>query len=288
MRRRLYDEIWRFRALQRVNMSLARASATSALRDLKEDVPVSWEFSGFSQNREDGIIDYLVSRIQEPNRYFAEIGAADGIENNTAWLAIGKKYSGLMVEGSPRNARLAAFLYHGLNLGVKVVESFVTKETIKNLVGGLQTDHPDFLSLDIDGVDYHIMQEILFLGVRPRIVCVEYNSAFGPEASETVRYDAGFRMARSGDDYLTYGVSVQAWRDLFAHHSYSFVTTDTNGVNAFFIDQQSFDESWVRSLRGAAFHENYYQSARYVGGWEVQRPLLKQDLVIPVGVGHPT
>lgn len=69
-------------------MSLARGAATSALRNLDMSNLSSWEFSGFSQNGEDGIIDVLTRNIVEPNRYFIEIGASDGVENNTASVLI--------------------------------------------------------------------------------------------------------------------------------------------------------------------------------------------------------
>ena len=74
-------------AMSRVNMSLARAAATSSLRKIDYTNPISWEFSGFSQSGGDGIIDVLIGKLLNPNRYFIEIGSNDGIENNTAWLA---------------------------------------------------------------------------------------------------------------------------------------------------------------------------------------------------------
>ena len=49
--------------------------------------PATWEFSGFSQNGEDGILDVLRHQLTRSNRYFIEIGAADGIENNIGALA---------------------------------------------------------------------------------------------------------------------------------------------------------------------------------------------------------
>jgi len=75
--------------------------------------PISWSFSGFSQNGEDGIIDYLASRLRNPNYYFVEIGAADGLENNTSWLAIARRYSGLMLEADPDAAAVCQQMISG-------------------------------------------------------------------------------------------------------------------------------------------------------------------------------
>jgi len=58
------------RRMQRMNMALSRGAATSALRNVDLTKPDTWEFSGFSQNGEDGIIDVLTRQILKPNRYF--------------------------------------------------------------------------------------------------------------------------------------------------------------------------------------------------------------------------
>jgi len=88
----------------RVEMCLARAAATAAVRSIDRLDPETWEFSGFSQHGEVGIIDYLSSKMESRNAFFVEIGAADGLENCTAWLAVAQSYGGLMVEGSTQLA----------------------------------------------------------------------------------------------------------------------------------------------------------------------------------------
>src|SRR5664280_1807906 len=107
--------IRRFRAMQRINSALSRAAATAPLRVIDPARPDTWEFSAFSQNGEDGIIDYLCRRLKKPNRTFLEIGAADGLENLTAWLALGLKYSGIMIDGDDKMASLASLIFPGLN-----------------------------------------------------------------------------------------------------------------------------------------------------------------------------
>ncbi len=107
MLKKIVNYLQTSRTLARVNMALSRAQSGN-YRNLCAKTPTSWEFCGFSQNGEDGIIDYLCQKIINPNRYFVEIGAADGLENNTAWLAIARKFSGLMIEGSPQLAARAA------------------------------------------------------------------------------------------------------------------------------------------------------------------------------------
>ena len=88
------------RILQRMNLSLNRASASAALREIDPHMPATWEFTGFSQHGEDGVFDYLTRKITSPNRYFIEIGASNGVENNSTWLALARSYSGLMIDGN--------------------------------------------------------------------------------------------------------------------------------------------------------------------------------------------
>jgi len=46
--------------MQQITLALARGGAPSSLRNIDPFNPGSWEFCGFSQNGEDGIIDLRV------------------------------------------------------------------------------------------------------------------------------------------------------------------------------------------------------------------------------------
>ena len=77
---------------QRINIALSKGAIALHDRKMIKTDPQSWEFSGFSQNGEDGILHMLRSQLLRSNRYFAEIGSADGVENNTSWMAVAEKY----------------------------------------------------------------------------------------------------------------------------------------------------------------------------------------------------
>lgn len=263
------------RALARMNMALARAATTSATRQLHPNKPLSWEFCGFSQNGEDGIIDYLCSQIISPNRYFVEIGAADGLENNTSWLALAKKYSGLMIEGStPLANRLQGTIPH-YNLGVEILNQFVTKENVPEIMTHIAFNDPDVFSLDIDGNDYHIVKAFLENSLRPKIFAVEFNSAFGPDKAVTIPYQDDFDYVKACSSGLYYGVSISAWHQLFTKFGYQFVTVEANGVNAFYIDPQYFHQDWLYAIKGLPFAENFYQRKKFKGNWQKQFPLIE-------------
>ena len=259
----------RQQTFSRVNVALSRAATTSNLRNLVDSSPITWEFSGFSQNGEDGINDYLTQKIMTPNRYFIEIGAADGLENNTSWFAIAKKYSGVMIEGDDRLSLRLAQTMACFNMGVDVKQSFVTLKTIPKLLAQFQTLNPDLFSIDIDGNDYHILKKMLDEGFQPKIIAVEYNSAFGPEKACTIPYQEKFYYRDAHPTGLYYGVSLQAWKNLLLSRDYTFVTVDSRGVNAFFIHRRYFQSTFIDSLHPLQFVENFYQFKQY-GTWENQ------------------
>jgi len=270
-----FQAVYLHHSLQRISVALSRAAAVCSSRRIDETQPASWEFSAFSQNREDGIIDYLAGLIVDPNRYFIEIGAADGIENNTAWLAIAKKWRGLMIEANQKASRMSAALYAKLNLGVECACLFVSGESVDRLKNCALHTNPDVLSLDIDGNDYYVASALLKAGFRPRIFAVEYNSAFGPDNSITIEYRPDFNYLKAHPSGLYYGAAISAWRRLFARYGYQFVTVDSNGVNAFFVDAGVFNRTFTDKLRGLEFRENFYQFRKFRGTWESQFEQIK-------------
>lgn len=255
-----------------LSSGFARAAATMALRKIDESNPLSWEFSAFSQSGEDGIIDYLISQLTNPNRYFIEIGAANGIENNTAWLAHAKKYSGLMIDGNSYAVSIAKSIATPF---MEATHLFVNTDNIHELRNLVVFDNPDVFSLDIDGNDYYIVKAILEAGFKPKVFVVEYNSAYGPFVSKTINYAADFNIIKAHPSYLYYGVSITGWKTLFEKLGYQFVTVDSNGVNAFFIDPSQFNSSFTKQIKGISFAENGYQMRKFKFGWEKQFELIK-------------
>jgi hypothetical protein len=257
------------RSFQMMNASLARGAAGASARQVNLADPRTWEFSGFSQNGEDGIIDVLSRQIIRPNRYFVEVGASDGLENNTAWLAMVRRFSGIWVEGDPDSARWCEFFFRRQNYGLEFLPLFVTRENTKAIAEKMIWPDPDVFSLDVDGNDYHFVESFLKVGIRPKIWVVEYNSAFGPDRSVTIPYSPTFSVASESASGLYYGCSVSGWRSLFARHGYRFVTVEQNGVNAFFVDPHCFEAGFLDSIEGLRFAENFSQLRQH-GRWEMQ------------------
>ena len=60
-----------------------------------------------------------------------------------------------------------------------------------------------------------------------------------------------------------------------SRHGYQFVTVESNGVNAFFIDPGEFDAEFARNLHGLEFQENCSHAREYKLKWAQQFELIK-------------
>lgn len=271
-----------FLAWQRINAAIAKGGAMMQARRIDLSDPATWEFSGFSQNGEDGILDVLRRQLKASNRFFVEIGAADGIENNSSWLAVMEKYNGLMIEGNSWLASRANRTVVPFSIGVECINLFVDTKNIGNIKELMSHLDPDVFSLDIDGNDYYIAQSVFAAGIRPKIFVVEYNSVFGPDRSLTIEYQDDFSYSKQDSTQLYYGVSLSAWKKLFNQHDYEFITVERNGVNAFFVDRSQFDSDFLKNVNGLEFAENRFQRRKFRMPDEKQFELIETRKFVDV------
>lgn len=242
---RAYDrlrEIWRGSEAATVEDRLVRADARARMvarrqlgvsRGLEDRSVINGrEQSVYSQNGEDGILEFLFSVVGTETNRFVEFGVGDGSECNGAFLALDRGWTGLMLEGDAALAETARARFAAAGADVTAVAAFVTADTINRLLAdhGMQGEI-DLLSVDVDGNDYWILDAIDV--VRARIVVVEYNASFGPDTSVTIPYDPAF--VRPRDNRLYHGASLTAFEHWGARRGYRLVGCDSLGVNAFFV-----------------------------------------------------
>lgn len=203
--------------------------------DYSQDLPISsYEFKVFSQWGDDGIIQYLISRIDFPNKTFIEFGTENYIESNTRFLLINNNWTGLVMDGSVsnveeiRNSEL--YWKHDLN----AIHAFITSENINDLIrlGGFSKD-VGLLSIDIDGNDYWVWEAIT--DISPIVVIVEYNSIFGIDNPWTIPYERDFVRTKAHYSNLYFGSSLLSLCDLAEKKGYYFVGCSSAGNNAYFI-----------------------------------------------------
>jgi hypothetical protein len=192
------------------------------------------EFQVFSQRGEDGILQYIINKIDIPNKIFIEFGVEDYTESNTRYLLINDNWSGLVIDGSKANIDYIKSDFIYWKYDIRAVESFITKDNINSIISSY-TSQSDIglLSVDIDGNDYWVWEAIT--AVNPRIVVCEYNSAFGSDSKLTIPYKADFYRSNVHYSNLYFGASLAAFCALAEKKGYTFVGTAGAGVNAFFV-----------------------------------------------------
>ena len=193
------------------------------------------EFKVFSQRGQDGIIQFIINRIDITKSKFIEFGVESYIEANTRFLLTNNSWDGLVIDGSIKNIEYIQNdlrIYWGNQL--TAVQSFITKENINDLIisKGFQGEI-GLLSIDIDGNDYWVWESIHC--VNPCIVICEYNAIFGYKKEVVVPYDQNFQRKEAHYSQIYYGASLAALNVLGAKKGYSLVGTDSSGNDAFFV-----------------------------------------------------
>ena len=192
------------------------------------------EFKIFSQWGEDGIIQYILSRIGPVSETFIEFGVEDFSESNCRFLMMKDFWAGFVIDGSQRNVdsirRQSFYWMHDIHAEC----AFITRENVAELLARSGFDRScGILSIDVDGIDYHLYEA---LGDwRPALLIVEYNAMFGPRATVSVPYDPAFVRHQKHHSGLYWGASLGAFQHLAAARGYSLVGVNSPSTNAFFV-----------------------------------------------------
>ena len=219
------------------------------------------EFSVFSQWGDDGIIQWLLRHIKFPNHTFIEFGVENYRESNTRFLMMNNNWSGLVMDGSPKNiARITKSEYFW-KYDLKALSVFITAENINNLIlkSGFEPD-VGILHIDLDGNDYWIWKAIHV--ISPIMVIVEYNSIFGPDRAITVPYDPMFQRTKSHPSNLYAGASLKALKSLADEKGYSFIGCNSAGNNAYFVRNEYLNETITRTASGNDFVSSKFRESR--------------------------
>jgi len=178
------------------------------------------EYHIHSQHGEDGIIHELLRRTRGDKRLgigvALEIGCRADENNTLALRELGWRV--VTVDARPDEAD---------------IQEWVTADDVAARAEAWGVPHDlDFLSIDIDGQDLWVMNSLLRSGFRPRVICVEYNAAWGAERAVSVPEQADWVwIPRTA----WFGASLLALARCAATYGYVLVGCDSSGTNAFFV-----------------------------------------------------
>lgn len=260
------------------------------LRGLKDPVPLRQsEFRVFSQFGDDGIIQYLISRIHLPSaeHRFIEFGVENYREANTRFLLLNDNWSGLVMDGSENyvsNIRSEQIYWRN---DLTALARFITRENINSIIkeAGF-SGRLGLLSIDVDGNDYWIWEALTV--VDPAIVIVEYNGIFGGSESVTIPYQEDFVRQNTHYSYLYWGTSLPALCHLATRKGYVWIGCNTAGNNAYFV-RNEYASAFLLPTLPADFVAAKFREARdrdgrlaYVGqreGYELIKELPVWDVI---------
>ena len=192
------------------------------LLDFRSDV--------YSQCGEDGVVERALALLPDRDRWCVEFGAWDGIHlSNTRNLILNHGYSAVLIEGDAKRFRQLHGNYAS-NERVVPIQGFVgfgASDGLDRVLEGTEIpDDFDFLSIDIDGNDYHVWKAMQRL--RPKLVCIEYNPTFHTDVD----------FAQPPDPRVSHGCSLAALVRLGREKGYELVCAMP--WNAIFVREEHY------------------------------------------------
>ena len=224
----------------------------------------------YSQNGEDGILEWLFSKIVPESRICVEFGAWDGCHlSNTFNLVAYKGWKGIYIEGDRHKfqALTKTATEHPQITPILRFVSASGPDSLDNILRQAQIPEKfDLLSIDVDGDDYEIWEGMK--SFRPSVVIIEHNPSFHP----------GFEYIDHGGRAFM-GSSATSLYLLARRKGYELLGRSM--VNLFFIREELFAALNVRPL---TVHETFDHSefcqvfTNYAGELVFSNPAIKYKL----------
>jgi hypothetical protein len=226
------------------------------------------EYKVFSQTGEDGIIDYLLYSLNIKVPKFVEIGIGDYRESNTRYIFQKNCSKGLIVDKNKNLEKKVSKIIKLWKGDLTIIETVVTSKNILHILNSNDFDNNlDIFSLDVDGIDYWILE--ILPEKLSRIAVLEYNPIFGPNLEVTIPNLTSFDRKKYHYSYLCYGVSLKALIKLMNKKKYVFVGTNIACYNAFFIlesDVKKLNLTLPNTNNLTKYTTSYIRDSRSIDG----------------------
>ena len=192
---------------------------------------IQYKRSVASQPGEDGIIEHIFSILKPANRLCVEFGAGDGKYDSNTWNLIHNHgWSAVLIESHPGYfSRLRKEYKTNPNVqAFNLVVNFQGEHTLDNILDRAKgvPKNIDFLSIDIDGNDYHIWDSLVTY--RPRVIMIECNLRIPPSLS----------FIQPRDLSISWGSSLKALVELGTRKGYELIYAKS--MNAIFVLKELF------------------------------------------------
>ena len=182
------------------------------------------------QTGEDGVIEKILEVIPEHDKWCVEFGAWDGVFlTNTRNLIESQGYSAVLIEADKAHfhALQQNYAQHANVTTMNRRVGFGQADGLDSILGTTRVPREfDFLSIDIDGNDYHVWRAISHY--RPKVVLIEFN----PTIPTPVRF------VQPADPSVSQGASLLSLVELGKEKGYELVAVLQ--WNAFFVRSEYY------------------------------------------------
>lgn len=213
-------------------ISLNDAGSNINLCNKQEFIPV------YSAKGEQRIIDDFCKYLRNYNNYVVDIGAGDGFTfSNSLDLIKSKGWDGLLIEPDKSKAKLLTDLHSSFVSKIRIVSDYITPPRVIDMFRAFEVPFNfGFLSLDVDSIEYPLLQTILS-NYRPGLICVEINERVKPGVEYYTQFIPGAALPFAP---LFLGVSITSAYNLLKAFDYCpfhleynnlFATPRENSIN---------------------------------------------------------
>lgn len=206
------------------------------------------DFRVFSQNGEDGILDYLLYQLKIEKPKFLEIGVGDYSEANTRFIRDGSSAKGSIVdciEDFENKVKRNIKLWKG---ELKIIKKKINSENIKDIIDDdIIFSNLDLFSLDIDSIDYWIINKLP--KNFSKIAVLEFNPVFGNNLKVSVPDIKNFNRTEYHYSNLCFGMSLKAAIDIMTEKNFYFLGTNLFKNNAFFVSNDYDKDIYFKNLK---------------------------------------
>ena len=246
------------------------------------------DYKIFSQNGEDGIIDYLLTQLGIEKPKFLEIGVGDYSEANTRFIYEKSSAIGTIIDCErdlENKVKKNLDIWRG---EISIIEKVVSSDNILEILNKNDSLFKlDLFSLDIDGVDYWILKKLP--KDFSKIAIIEFNPLFGKDIEVTVPNINNFDRNKYHYSNLCFGMSIKAAINIMKEKNFYFVGTNLLRNNAFFISNRFKKDVFFKNLEindlsssvNATFSEsrNKNKELNYLKYNERLKEILNCDIV---------
>ena len=191
---------------------------------------LDYQANVFSQAGEDGVIEKVLELLPDKNNWCVEFGAWDGIlYSNTRNLVVNKKYSAILIESDQEKFKdlQSNYSQYASVLTVNRYVGFNNHDQLDLILKSTPIPRDfDFLSIDIDGNDYHVWRATE--NYQPKVVCVEFNPTIPTEVD----------FVQAADKRVNQGSSLIALTELGREKGYELIAVLP--FNAIFVKREYF------------------------------------------------